>query len=210
MAIETITIVKVLLGPILSEIMPMMTRAGTVRATLHMASILSCSRVSPVSLMMVVASGAILNQTKNVRKKANQVLCRATMSALPNRSRSPHPILSEPVLAISDLRLNLVRIYYFRDRCLFKRALPSMHYEDRALRVPYEIGAHAAEGHLLKEPRAPPGDDEYVRVLVRGRLGYHLPGVADRKDRVDIEAVFHDPVRGGLALLVPSRMPSSA
>src|SRR3972149_4500524 len=90
MAITIMTIVKVFLGPSLSESMPMMTRPGMVRATLVTARRFKCCLVKPDSCAIIVASGAMLNQTKNVRKKASHVLWRATMSILFRSKRGPH------------------------------------------------------------------------------------------------------------------------
>ena len=92
-AMAIITTLNVLLGPNLSESMPMTTRPGTVRATLQMARSFNCCMVRPVSFTMVVTRGAMLNHTKKVRKKANHVLCSARMSSRFRSNRSPHPIL---------------------------------------------------------------------------------------------------------------------
>jgi len=60
----TMRIEKMIRGPYLSIRAPITMRAGMVSATLQMARTLMCSLVSqPMERSIVVASGAMLNQT---------------------------------------------------------------------------------------------------------------------------------------------------
>ena len=86
--------------------MPTRMRAGMVRATLRISRALICWSLRPSVSRIMPSSGAMLNQTKKLRKKANQVRCSMRMRP-DNENRLKRPSLIEttpPVPAVGPDR----------------------------------------------------------------------------------------------------------
>ena len=105
MASTIIMMLKVLRGPNLSVRRPTTIRPGAVRATFVIKRSFNCGVVRFIDPMMVVASGAMLNQTKKVRKNANHVLWSALMSNLLRWNRVPVDICLSSSYSVDILNL---------------------------------------------------------------------------------------------------------